>query len=319
MLEELQTLYSMGWRRQVHFVDDNFTGNPVKTKAFLKELIPWMEARGRPFQFFTYSSVLLATFPELLELMPRAGFIMVMLGIESLDKKTLKQVGKSQNTAVDLEEACRKINRAGLEIQALTMVGFDNEDRGVDSRIIDFAERNNIPEVVVSLLQAFPGSELYNRLKRENRLAESENRYLDWYDLEMNFVPTRPPIEIMQEFVRIHQVLYNPHNYLERAYHHFVDMDPPAEALPFKKPDLYELRALLTTIIRQGVFLPSRAKFWKLLFKAATRLSRDRFTLFVRACIKLEYYLERREKLGKALAEKTLPQAGPQPVHVPAK
>ncbi|MGD8389452.1 MAG: radical SAM protein, partial [Desulfobacteraceae bacterium] len=31
VLQELETLYRMGWRRAVFFVDDNFLGNPIKT------------------------------------------------------------------------------------------------------------------------------------------------------------------------------------------------------------------------------------------------------------------------------------------------
>ena len=67
-------LDDLGWRGNVFFVDDNFIGNPAKTKDLLKKLIPWMEARNRPFDFFTQASVNLAANPELLDLMVLAGF-----------------------------------------------------------------------------------------------------------------------------------------------------------------------------------------------------------------------------------------------------
>lgn len=310
VLRELETLYAIGWRRQIHFVDDNFVGSPLKAKAFLVELQQWMEAHGRPFQFYTYSSVLLGSFPDLLELLPAAGFIMVMLGIESTDKQTLKGAGKIHNTAVDLDEAVRRINRAGLQIMALTMIGFDQEPPGADTRIIDFATRNSIHEVGISLLQAFPGTRLWNRLKREGRLLESEDSNLgDWHNLEMNFAPSRHPLEIMQEFVQVHKVLYDPARYLERVYRHFANMKPEskAEGGPrFTMPNLYEIRALLITLVRQGLVLPSRAAFWRFFFKAIRNLSQKRFTLFVRECIKMEHYLERVQKLRSALLNRTI-------------
>lgn len=303
VLDELQRLYDLGWRRQVHFVDDNFVGTPLRSKAFLKELIPWMENHGRPFEFYTYASINLAGFPDLLELMVRAGFTMVMLGIETTERETLKTAGKHQNAAVDLNEACSKINAAGLEIVALTMIGFDGELPGTDQRLIDFAQRNNIPEVCVSLVHALIGTKLWLRLKKEGRLIGVEDPELhEWHGLSLNFTPTRPVNEIMKEFVHAHEVMYDPSQYLERAFHHFANMQPEPMRIPYKLPDLYELRILLLTIWRQGVRYPTRKDFWRLSFKAFLRFSRNRFALFIRACVKMERYVARQKALSREWA-----------------
>ena len=60
VLQELEILYNLGWRRLVFFVDDNFIGSVNRTKELLKELIPWMETRRRPFNFLTQASVNMA-------------------------------------------------------------------------------------------------------------------------------------------------------------------------------------------------------------------------------------------------------------------
>lgn len=303
VLEELQRLYDLGWRRQVHFVDDNFVGTPIRTKAFLKELIPWMDDHGRPFEFYTYASVNLAGFPELLGLMVRAGFTMVMLGIETTEQETLKTAGKHQNAAVNLDEACSKISRSGLEIVALTMMGFDGENPGTDERLIDFAASNNIPEVCVSLVHALVGTKLWQRLKKEGRLIEGENRQLhEWHGLGLNFIPTRPVSEIMKEFVHAHEVLYDPLHYLRRAFHHFEGMQPEPMPIPYRLPDFYEMRILLLTIWRQGIRYPTRMEFWRLSFEALRRFSRSRFALFIRACVKMERYVARRDALSREWA-----------------
>ena len=103
ILEELQVLDDLGWRGNVFFVDDNFIGSPPKAKDLLRELIPWMGARGHPFDFFTQASVNLAADPELLDLMVRAGFTSVFLGIETTDVDSLVGAGKMQNATVDLK------------------------------------------------------------------------------------------------------------------------------------------------------------------------------------------------------------------------
>ena len=51
VLKELDILYDLGWRKGILFVDDNFIGQPLSAKALLRELIPWMEERGHPFEF----------------------------------------------------------------------------------------------------------------------------------------------------------------------------------------------------------------------------------------------------------------------------
>ena len=53
MLVELDTLYQLGYRGHVDFVDDNLIGNKKSLKAFLPELMKWLEARDYPFEFTT--------------------------------------------------------------------------------------------------------------------------------------------------------------------------------------------------------------------------------------------------------------------------
>ena len=303
ILRELQRIYDLGWRRQVHFVDDNFIGRPVRTKALLTELIAWNDSHPRPLEFYTYASVNLAANPEVMKLMVRAGFTMVMLGIETTDRDVLKNSRKFQNT-VDLEEACAKINEAGLEIMALIIIGFDGENSGRDRRVIDFAAKTRIPEVVVSLLHALNGTALWERLKREGRLIETDDGKLgDWHNLEMNFVPTRPRDQIFQEFVNIHKELYEPGYYLDRAFDHFARMDPSPFQGTFNMPDMYEMRILLTTLWKHGVVYPTRRKFWVLVFRAVKNMSQERFAHFIRAVVKMDRYVDRARMLERQMGE----------------
>ena len=302
VLDELQILYDLGWRRTVFFVDDNFIGNVAKAKRLLKELLSWSEARGRPFEFYTQASVNLASETEALELMSQCDFCRVFLGIETADEESLRQAGKSQNVGKDLDEVCRKVNEAGIEVIAGCIIGFDNERPGADKRLIDFAIRNQVPEMFVTLLQAGPGTELWLRMEREGRLLSGDYENLSNQTGLINFLPTRPLAQIVEEFINLYGTLYEMDNFLDRAVNHLLAMKTKPAPKPFQMPYLYEIKCMFTILIRQGVLYPSRRKFWKGLFTIAARKP-ERLPKFFTYCVLAEHYTEFRRTIGSLLRE----------------
>jgi radical SAM superfamily enzyme YgiQ (UPF0313 family) len=102
MLAEFDSLRALGWRGLVFIVDDNFIGNKKNVRRLLPELIEWQKRKGYPFSFLTEASVNLAEDDDLLELMRRANFRRVFLGIETPVAESLKEAQKGQNTRHDL-------------------------------------------------------------------------------------------------------------------------------------------------------------------------------------------------------------------------
>lgn len=300
ILAELQILYDLGWRGSIFFADDNFIGHPAKAKALLRELQVWLDSRGRPFQFYTQASVNLAAEPELLELMVRNSFTCVFLGIETPDTESLKQIGKVQNLAVDLDLVCQEINRAGLIIQAGCIIGFDQEKPGAGQRLLDFARRNQVPEMFVTLLQVGPGLAMWKRLEKEGRLLPVNYEHLSNQTGLLNFVPTRPLKQIVEEFIRLYEVLYEPGNYLERVFHFLKHMLPPAFPRPFSLPSLRELRAVLIVLFRQGWVYASRRKFWRYFFTVLRKFP-ARLPNFFTLLIKGEHYSDFRRTIAREL------------------
>ena len=293
ILSELQRLYDLGWRRQIFVVDDNFIGNPVRTKELLDEMIPWMTSRGMPFEFYTHSSVNLSKHPDLMDSMVRVGFACVYLGIETPDKETLTAIRKHQNVKTDLDEACRAINHAGLEIMAGTIIGLDGEKAGSDERLVAFATNNSIPVVEVDLLHALPGTALWNRLKEERRLLVTEDYVTGKFDdFTINFVPSRPMKEVLDEYFHAMEALYDPPAFLDRAFKHFMGMQPLPSRRPGKRPRMNEIVLLLRTFVRWGILWPTRNKFWSYVVRVGWNCGIDRFSRFLRCCVTLDHYLE---------------------------
>ncbi len=266
VLAELQTLYNLGWRRSIFIVDDNFIGNKRNVKLLLRELGPWMAARGYPFRLSTEASVDLAEDRELLDLMIAANFGAVFLGIETPDTDSLALTQKFQNTRNSLVEAVQTINQAGLRVMAGFIIGFDGEKAGAGDRIIDFVEATAIPQALFSMLQALPNTALSQRLQKEGRLLEGREEANIHQITLINFIPTRPLEELAREYVSCFWRLYEPERYLARVYRHFLNMRPTPHKKQFRLPELMDIRGLLIICLRQGVKRNTRWQFWCQLF-----------------------------------------------------
>ncbi len=259
MLREFEALYQLGWRRYVFVVDDNFIGNKRNAKVFLRELIPWMEQHKYPFKLITEASLNLAEDDELIELMVKAGFILVFMGIETPDTDSLMGINKVQNTRQSLIDSCHKITRAGLQIMSGFIMGFDNERPGAGKRIKDFIMETGIPQGQFSLLQALQNTAMWTRLKQEGRLADGLATFHQ--GAIMNFVPTRPVEEITAEYIEAFWDIYDPMNYLKRTFRHFTMMNG-WRGRSDRKLDREQWQLFRTILWRQGIVRSTRFRFW---------------------------------------------------------
>ncbi|MBD2459953.1 B12-binding domain-containing radical SAM protein [Oscillatoria sp. FACHB-1407] len=320
LLAELQTLYDLGWRRSVFVVDDNFIGNKRNAKVMLRELAPWMAEHDYPFTFATEASVDLAQDQELMDLMIAANFNAVFLGIETPDTDSLSMTQKHQNTRNSLIEAVQTINRSGLRVMAGFIIGFDGEKSGAGDRIIDFVEATAIPQALLGMLQALPGTALWYRLEKEGRLRADQTAVSGKQTTLMNFVPTRPIEEIAREYINCFWQLYEPDRYLARVYRHHINMPPiPHQKKEPAKLELAEVRALLIIFWRQGIKRNTRWQFWKQLF-LIMRKNPSLFSYYLTSCAHLEHFLEYRQiiwnEVETELAEYALRQSNDIPLAV---
>ena len=305
MLAELERLHELGWRRSVFVVDDNFIGNKREVKGFLRELQPWMEARGHPFRFGTEASLDLAKDQELMDLMTACNFGAVFLGIETPDEASLEATHKHQNLRGSLAESVHKIAASGLRVMAGFIIGFDGEKAGAGQRIVDFVEEAAIPTAFFSMLQALPDTALWHRLNKEGRLrgASGVNQ-----TTLMNFIPTRPMEEVAREYVDGFWDLYDPQRFLDRAYRHYRILgDAPCHRKPSKKErragrqlNWREVRAFASILVRQGFVRKTRVTFWRYLWQMY-RHNSGRVISYLTVCAQIEHFLEYRKLVRKQI------------------
>ena len=66
----------------------------------------------------------------------------------------------------------KRIQRAGLQVQGGFIIGFDCDTPTTFQRLVEFIQKSGIVTAMVGLLQAPPGTRLYERLKQAGRLLE---------------------------------------------------------------------------------------------------------------------------------------------------
>ena len=198
---------------------------------------PGRQSHGEPFSFWTQASANLGHHTAMVDLLTEANFGNVFIGVESPDEAVLVGNRKYQNLKNPLGQSLTNIRANGLGVLASFIMGFDQETKGAGDRICAFVAQHNLPAVMVNLLQALPNTALWDRLQQENRLTGTRVT-ADMIETSFNFLPTRPAAEIMAEYIRTVDYLYEPTNYLARTYRYYLAMRPTrAAAGKSKSPD----------------------------------------------------------------------------------
>jgi radical SAM superfamily enzyme YgiQ (UPF0313 family) len=261
IIAELDSLYARGWRDEVFFVDDNFIGNKQFLKSdLLPALIEWRKGKTG-ILFFTEASINLADDQPLMEMMVEAGFNKVFVGIETPDEDCLAECSKVQNRNRNLVEDVKRIQRAGLQVLGGFIVGFDHDRPSIFQRQIDFIQNSGIATAMVGLLQAPPGTRLYERMKKEGRLRGDSSG--DNVDGTTNIIPTMSPDVLREGYKGILQHIYSPEHYYRRIRTFLREYKPPRtrERIRFS-----HILALVRSFYRLGLVGQGRLHYWKLLF-----------------------------------------------------
>jgi hypothetical protein len=86
---------------------------------------------------------------------------------------SLTECHKTQNKNRDLLESVKIIHRSGLQVMGGFIVGFDSDRPSIFQRQIDFIQKSGIITAMVGMLQAPPGTRLFDRLQRESRVVNT--------------------------------------------------------------------------------------------------------------------------------------------------
>jgi radical SAM superfamily enzyme YgiQ (UPF0313 family) len=230
MLAELDTLYAIGYRGHLDFVDDNLIGNKKAVKAFLPHLIAWQKQHGFPFMLSTEASLNLSDDPDLLQMMKDANFFAIFVGIESPDPETLRHTQKKQNTRRSIPDSVHRIHAYGMGVIAGFIIGFDTDKPGTAEAMVDCIEESNIPVAMVGLLYALANTQLTRRLAKEGRLhanvgVDLSGRAGDACLDGLNFETVRPRQDVLAEQAEVLARIYDPKVFFRRTRRMLLSLD----------------------------------------------------------------------------------------------
>ena len=214
ILAEVRAATANGKRKLVFFVDDNITSNLAQAKEFFRALIP-LKVR-----WVSQSSINATHDPEFLDLLRRSGCMGVLIGFESLNPANLAAMNKRFNTmGGGFEVALRNLREHGIRVYGTFVFGYDADTPESFEATVAFAREQGLYIAAFNHLTPFPGTPLYERLKREGRL-----RYEHWWldgrygYNEIPFVPkSMSPEELRERCVAARRSFYGWPSILKRS------------------------------------------------------------------------------------------------------
>ena len=192
VLAEIDAILKVWKHPFLEFADDNSMVN----KEYWRELLP--ELAKRDLRWFTETDISVADDTRLLTLMRDAGCQQVLIGLESPNADGLAGMELNSNWKqkrfAKYRESIEWIQSHGITVNGCFIIGLENHTPEIFEQVYQYVKDLGLYEVQVTILTPFPGTPLYDRLKKEGRLLEPTNwRKCTLFDV--NYQPARMTVE----------------------------------------------------------------------------------------------------------------------------
>ena len=116
------------------------------------------------------------------KLMKKAGFRMILFGLESANQETLDRINKDLKVE-EIEPALKMCKEAGLEPHITAMIGYPWETKEMAQKTVEFArklfKKGYIDTLQGTIVIPYPGTPLYKYCKENNLLATEDYERFD--------------------------------------------------------------------------------------------------------------------------------------------
>ncbi len=169
--------------KHIIFVDDNIIADPEYAKKLFQAMAPLKK------KWVSQASISIANDLELVRLAKRSGCIGLFIGLETLAESNLKLMKKQFNETQAYERGIEILHRHGIGVEAAIVFGFDDDDKKVFERTLNFLDRNNVEAIQVSILTPLPGTPLFKKMGDERRIID-----YNWENYDYRHVVIRPKL-----------------------------------------------------------------------------------------------------------------------------
>jgi radical SAM superfamily enzyme YgiQ (UPF0313 family) len=270
VVRELQALYDLGYRGHIDFVDDNFIGDKTNVRGLLPAILEWSAGHGYPFYFSTEASIDLARDTSILQMMKDVDFRYVFLGLETPEDSVLRGINKRQNVNRPIAEAVKTISSYGMVVNAGFIIGLDGESANTADSLIGCIQDAGICMAMLGKLCALPNTKLTRRLEQEGRLFHDGIEELDGSEVDqmtggLNFVTSRPRLDILRDYQRIMERIYSPGSYYKRVMRTGRNLRRAGKHKPGLREMLSTARAMSRLTRRVGFDRSTGLLYWRML------------------------------------------------------
>ena len=155
------------------FLDDNIVGNP----AYATELFNALKERH--IQWVGQASISFSKNEELLKLAYDSGCRGLFFGLESVSEEKIKRMSKAMRSQAETIDAIKRIQGTGILFHASLVFGFDDDDVSVFDETLEFLHKTRIPSATFNILTPYPGTDVFDQFKKENRLITENWEFYD--------------------------------------------------------------------------------------------------------------------------------------------
>jgi len=196
-------------RRHIMFIDDNFAGDAAWTTQLLEAIQPL------GIKWHAAVSINAAKNTKLLDLMKASGCQGLFIGFESISQASVSGVHKVQNHIAEYEAIIHAIHERGIMINASFVFGLDGDTAETFRHTLDFIVRNKIETVTSHILTPYPGTILYENMRKEGRILTED---LSLYNTaNVVFRPLHmTEKELYEGYIDIYRKIYSFKNILRR-------------------------------------------------------------------------------------------------------
>ena len=183
VIKELEQISKINKIEDVFLVDDNILVNMNRMKRLCLEIIKAKnEGRIRKNLYFFFQGRLdaMARHPEITKLMGKAGFWLVLVGVEATDDARLKNVDKGCKME-QIKRGIEVLHESNIVCMGNVILGTGLDDTVSDClRTISNTLKLGLDLPSFTLLTPFPGTLFYEELKERDRILTEDYSKYNW-------------------------------------------------------------------------------------------------------------------------------------------
>ena len=196
VIRDLRAIMALRPRPFIEFADDNTFVDKAWAKQLCRAMIPLN------LKWFTETDITVADDEELLDLMREAGCRQVLIGLESPTPAGLQNMELHANAKARWQsryaDRVARIQRHGVTVNGCFILGLDGHTTDIFRQVLEFSLAHHLYDVQITVLTPFPGTPLYARLLKENRILQP--RRWDLCTLfDINYQPKNMSVDDLRE------------------------------------------------------------------------------------------------------------------------